>query len=98
MPHPYLVPVRPTCSRITHSSGVLGSTSMLCDCPLMVRATICIYLPAHPSVSLHRQLARDEFLLARFFAERASGVSLPPSTKVAHRNCVNRSRCHREIG
>ena len=27
MPQPYLVPVRPTCSRITHSSGVLGSTS-----------------------------------------------------------------------
>ena len=28
-PQPYLVPVRPTCSRITHSSGVLGSTSTL---------------------------------------------------------------------
>src|SRR6266851_5700817 len=25
-PHPYLVPVRPTCSRITQSSGVSGST------------------------------------------------------------------------
>ena len=26
-PQPYLVPVRPTCSRIAHSSGVSGSTS-----------------------------------------------------------------------
>ena len=26
-PQPYLVPVRPTCSRSTQSSGVLGSTS-----------------------------------------------------------------------
>ena len=25
-PQPYLVPVRPTCSRITHSSGVSAST------------------------------------------------------------------------
>src|SRR4029077_7814503 len=25
-PQPYLVPVRPTCSRIAHSSGVSGST------------------------------------------------------------------------
>src|SRR5262249_22276276 len=25
-PHPYLVPVRPTCSRIAHNSGVPGST------------------------------------------------------------------------
>ena len=28
-PQPYLVPVRPTCSRMTQSSGVLGSTSTL---------------------------------------------------------------------
>src|SRR5207244_4424250 len=27
MPQPYLVPVRPTCSRMTHSRGVVGSTS-----------------------------------------------------------------------
>ncbi len=27
MPQPYLVPVRPTCSRSTHSSGVSGSTA-----------------------------------------------------------------------
>src|SRR5205807_5926595 len=37
MPQPYLVPVRPTCSRNTHNSGVSGSTSTLCDCPLTVK-------------------------------------------------------------
>ena len=68
-PHPYFVPVRPTCSRITQSSGVVGSTSILCDCPLMVSATMCP--PAHPPVSIsRRQLARgvlcwQDFLQAR---------------------------------
>src|SRR5271169_5110468 len=36
MPQPYLVPVRPTCSRITHKSGVSGSTCTSCICPLML--------------------------------------------------------------
>src|SRR3989449_4656446 len=36
-PQPYLVPVRPTCSRITHSRGVVGSTSTSWDLPLIVR-------------------------------------------------------------
>src|SRR5205814_1515580 len=36
-PHPYLVPVRPTCSRIAHSSGVLGSTFTSLVLPLIVR-------------------------------------------------------------
>src|ERR1700747_590783 len=40
MPQPYLVPVRPTFSRIAHSSGVLGSTSMSCAVPLIVRRAI----------------------------------------------------------
>src|SRR5437870_12340789 len=42
MPQPYLVPVRPTFSRNTHSSGVLGSTSTVWDCPLTVRRAIRI--------------------------------------------------------
>src|SRR5262245_45660829 len=41
-PQPYLVPVRPTFSRITHSSGVSGSTSTLCDWPLIVSEIIQI--------------------------------------------------------
>src|SRR6202008_1736518 len=34
-PQPYFVPVRPTCSRIAHSSGGLSSTSTLYVLPLM---------------------------------------------------------------
>src|SRR5262249_55719656 len=41
MPQPYFVPVSPICSRMTHSRGVLGSTSMEWDCPLMTSRTIC---------------------------------------------------------
>src|SRR6185503_4421130 len=37
IPHPYFVPVRPSCSRITHSSGVSGSASTVACRPLMVR-------------------------------------------------------------
>src|SRR5213593_4296474 len=37
MPHPYLVPVRPTCSRIAHRRGVLGLTLTSWVLPLMVR-------------------------------------------------------------
>ena len=36
-PQPYFVPVRPTFSRMTHSNGVVGSTSTSWDFPLMVR-------------------------------------------------------------
>src|SRR5258705_4199882 len=36
-PQPYLVPVRPICSRITQSRGVVGSTSTSWDLPLIVR-------------------------------------------------------------
>src|SRR6185436_11016313 len=40
MPQPYLVPVRPTCSRSTHSNGVLGSTLTSCVFPLIVKRTM----------------------------------------------------------
>src|SRR5437868_10851095 len=39
-PQPYLVPVRPMFSRIAQSRGVSGSTSMLCDWPLIVSEII----------------------------------------------------------
>src|SRR5689334_7140935 len=35
MPQPYLVPVRPACSRIAHYRGVLSSTSTSTVLPLM---------------------------------------------------------------
>src|SRR2546427_12924057 len=37
MPQPYLVPVRPTCSRIAHSRGVLGLTLTSSVLPLIVK-------------------------------------------------------------
>src|SRR5438045_4030911 len=39
-PQPYLVPVRPTCSRMTHSSGVSGSTCTSRIRPLMLSFAI----------------------------------------------------------
>src|SRR5436190_15896280 len=45
MPQPYFVPVRPTCSRITHKSGVFGSTSTCCALPLMLRRIMRGFLP-----------------------------------------------------
>src|SRR5712692_1648497 len=36
IPQPYLVPVRPTCSRMTHKSGVSASTSTSCTLPFML--------------------------------------------------------------
>src|SRR6202521_4189144 len=36
IPQPYFVPVSPTCSRITYSRGVSGSTSTLYDLALIL--------------------------------------------------------------
>ena len=44
MPQPYLVPVRPTFSRIAQSSGVSGSTSTFKALPLIVRLAIVLFL------------------------------------------------------
>jgi aspartyl-tRNA(Asn)/glutamyl-tRNA(Gln) amidotransferase subunit A len=35
-PHPYLVPVRPTMSRIAHKSGICGSASTVRSAPLIL--------------------------------------------------------------
>src|SRR5439155_26597520 len=40
MPQPYLVPVKPICSRSTHSSGVSGSAWKSWDLPLTFRRAI----------------------------------------------------------
>src|SRR6266481_2611754 len=50
MPQPYLVPVRPSVSRNTHSSGVSGSTSTCCVCPLMMSRSIGVLLDRFPPV------------------------------------------------
>src|SRR5262245_39871377 len=55
IPQPYLVPVRPTFSRITHNNGVSGSTSTLWDCPLMVRRAMVVLIAcliSHRSMSV----------------------------------------------
>src|SRR5258707_14194265 len=93
MPQPYFVPVSPTCSRITHSSGVVGSTSMLCDCPLMVSATMFSFSRSPIGESFSAG-ARDG-LFRRNFCKRALAESLAVSTHVKHRNSVNGIRCHR---
>src|ERR1044071_5982482 len=40
MPQPYLVPVRPTCSRMTHKSGVSSSTFTSRTLPLIFSLAI----------------------------------------------------------
>src|SRR3954465_4865116 len=69
MPQPYFVPVRPTCSRITHRTGGVGSRSMLCDCPLMVSATM-FSLSRSPIGELFPASARDGHVPADFFEKR----------------------------
>src|SRR5437016_2133914 len=44
-PQPYLVPVRPTCSRITHSSGVSASAVTSRTLPLMLSFAMRILSP-----------------------------------------------------
>src|SRR3989441_10405906 len=44
-PQPYLVPVRPTCSRIAHSSGVPGSTLTSLVLPLIVKRAMALPSP-----------------------------------------------------
>src|SRR5690348_13006345 len=56
MPQPYLVPVRPTFSRITQSSGVSGSTSTLNDFPLIVRFAIAVPLLAQSTDGARREI------------------------------------------
>src|SRR5438874_5432999 len=62
MPQPYLVPVRPTCSRITQSSGVFGSTSTLCVFPLMDKRIILGSSEVGPRVTVvPRERRRQPF-------------------------------------
>src|SRR5438093_8760632 len=58
MPQPYLVPVRPTCSRIAHSSGVLGSTFTSLVLPLIVRRAMSAPSPGRSAETI-RYPARE---------------------------------------
>src|SRR5262249_37700406 len=82
MPQPYFVPVRPSASRSTHRSGVSGSTSISCGCPLIVRRGIMVlldrlaapsrecaggdYRPANPSAQLPFRVGFSHPNLGRF--------------------------------
>src|SRR6516164_2154784 len=64
MPQPYLVPVRPTCSRMTHRRGVSASTSTSRTLPLILSFAIdvltsrdCVSQPEPPEA---REKARQE--------------------------------------
>src|SRR4051812_33761003 len=48
-PQPYLVPVSPTCSRITHRRGVSGSTSTECSLPFTLSLNMAIGNPPEAS-------------------------------------------------
>src|SRR5262249_30315145 len=69
-PHPYLVPVRPTCSRITHKSGVCGSTSTSRTGPLILSFAIGSSLPCC--------LSRQSLLLIGVLALGASREAARP--------------------
>src|SRR5215831_4157058 len=81
-PQPYLVPVSPTCSRITHSSGVSGSTATSWTAPLML--SFAMGLPLSPStrscvriVVVARLPGRDEVVGPAARKNNASGAALP---------------------
>ena len=54
-PQPYLVPVRPTCSRMTQSSGVSASTCTSRTLPLMFSFAMC-RLPNHAMTAYGRHI------------------------------------------
>src|SRR5262249_30327740 len=85
MPQPYLVPVRPTCSRIAHSSGVLGLTLTSIELPLIVKRTI-----AFPPRSTVLDISA---ILPRKASGRASGGAAsgrPRDTAPPYRRTVTR--------
>src|SRR5262249_56323914 len=59
MPQPYLVPVNPICSRITHRSGVSGSTCTTRTRPLMLSLAMSVPRTACCDANLLRLDAAD---------------------------------------
>src|SRR5258705_10090065 len=55
-PHPYLVPVRPTCSRMTHKSGVSASTCTSFILPLMLSFAMNVLLRLELTANLIREV------------------------------------------
>ena len=57
MPHPNLVPVKPSVSRSTHSSGVSGSTSTVRVCPFTVSVIAMTTSPSHDAITESYRIA-----------------------------------------
>jgi hypothetical protein len=70
---------------------------MLCDCPLMVSATMFSLSRSPIGESVVANFAREGLFVGADFRKRASAGSLAVSTKGGHRNSVNGSRCHRRV-
>src|SRR5258705_8798892 len=93
MPQPYLVPVRPTCSRIAHKSGVSGSTSTLYADPLMVRPSIdflpfwCRFAGAMSSAVGCKVFSPGILLGLPFATSPRSCASSHSSARRAERSC-----------
>src|SRR5215467_12772860 len=66
MPQPYLVPVMPSTSRNTHSSGVSSPTSTSCLVPLMLIEKVMIFC-------LHRKVEARALSVGRHSSNQTSG-------------------------
>src|SRR5512145_440281 len=75
MPHPYLVPVRPACSRIAHKSGVLGLTLTSSDLPLMLKRAMVSPSPDCGAVNIRDPVCEGKLLEARAPRRRAGLAS-----------------------
>src|SRR5262245_52276259 len=89
IPQPYFVPVMPIESRMTHNSGVSGSTSTSCVFPLMVRRSILyssrIEFFWRYQVFFwrqHRLLKRENTKLIPTHRDQQSGI---PNNPIFHR-------------
>src|SRR5512140_2331908 len=76
-PQPYFVPVRPTCSRITHRSGVSASTLTSRVLPLMLSFAMAPPMRDH----VHDDFALPALneMLRRSKIARNHGESRPPA-------------------
>src|SRR5216684_8892190 len=78
MPQPYLVPVRPTCSRIAQSKGVLGSTLISWVLPLIVKRAMGF----PPGITVLE--------ISAFAPVKASGLAARPCRVPTPRNAAQR--------
>src|SRR5688572_26785682 len=61
IPQPNLVPVSPSTSRSTHSSGISGATSTCRDVPFTINVIIAIALVSHEVLRVLFIFLADEF-------------------------------------